>query len=276
MGEDFIPLAPLGSDEGTEDAPRDVNLGRTITLNPPTVASGSYANPVGGPADLVWCTFKGPRHATVILQTTTPQTGPGVGVYVTITTSIGGSARFVRQFFLPPGPAKYVQVFGSLIQVSALLSGPVGSTPVTQVSGAIVSENVDPLGSLATQWQASATGIASAAWITLAAQNGITQQGFFLGCSGFLMPGTGTAGTNYYWMVFDVNLSGGGLANGDKPLLALGPLVGGQASSFSFDRSLRPSVPFTQSLQWALSTTADVYTAVTDGAKARTDADYGI
>ncbi len=263
--------------EEEEDNPTDQQLGRRVKLNPPTIPStGGYALAQGTSSDVVWCLFKKPRHATLVLQTTTPQAAASSGgfappgVNVTVTTSIGGSATFTQQFFLPPGPTIKVRVFGRRIQVSAFLSGTVGSSPTTHLEAAIVTEDVDPLGELVTQWVPAYT-VAANALITPNGQ-GLTSQGYFLGCQGFMAP-SGTAGQTYYLMVFDL-APGTALSNGLVPLVAIGPLVSGTA--FSFDRSLRPSVRFVNGLQWALSTTPAVLTQVVDSAVARVDADYGV
>lgn len=262
---DAAQSAQAATEEADTAAPADVQLGRTVQLNPVVTPDPVYGN-VGPAVDLVWCLFPDePKHATVVLQTALSST-PVIAV---VTTSVGGSAQVQRTFAIPGGPPLRIQTFGRMITVSVFQTGALG-TAGARVTGAIVTEDVNPLADLVTEWVPNATpGLASQV-----TPQGQTVNGYFLGCVGSLDPTTGTAGAAYWVMFFDVALTG--LAAGAQPLVALGPLTGKQPSSFTFDRSLRPSVRFGTALSWGVSTTQGTYTPAADGVLARVDADYGV
>jgi hypothetical protein len=294
-GTSFLPLAE-GEDKPTGD---DVNPGRVVTLPAPTIVTTGYGQAgsppgtqtvlLGAPVDLCWGVWDKPVKATIVLQTPVvllaglPLGMAGAnawGVYIDIRTSLGGSARFAKQFLLGPGPVTVVRAFGRKVSVSAFLVAPFGATSTT-CSGALTVESVDPIGELIAQWVPAGSALppTGSANAVLAASGNITpvsaatQRGYFLGCQGSLSGGT--AAVNYWLMFFD-RAPGTAPTVGDVPLVALGPLVGGAATPFAFDRSLRPSVRYAAGLTWALSGTADVYSAPAGGPLARVDADYGV
>ena len=294
-GSSFLPL---GEDDNKATAD-DVGPGRTVTLPAPTMVTTGYGQAgsppgtqtvlQGAPVDLAWGYWDKPVNATVIVRTPAvvlggvPLGGAGAnawGVYVTIRTTLGGAANFERSFLLPPGPNTIVRAFGRRVSVSAFLVAPFGATSTT-CTGAITIEGVDPLGELVPIWvpAGASPGPTGGAGSVLAASgnitpvSGSTQRGYFLGCQGSLSGGT--AAVNYWLMVFD-RAPGTAPTVGDVPLVALGPLVGGAATPFAFDRSLRPSVRYASGLTWALSGAADVYSAPAGAPLARVDADYGV
>lgn len=261
------PLDPfegrVGGDEEPEhgqdnlsDATQERNRGRQVTV-PVSPLGGDGLPKASNPQDVVYCEFPTARECTLMLQAS------GSGARILIRTSIGGSAKFSRSFTLPMGIPRSVRLFGTSIEVQ--VSGYANTTPVT-VSGAIVEGSVDALGEL---WSTFVPNGAASGTNGLVA----TGSGIVLKSHGFL-DGSPVADTNYYLQFYDtlsLPISGGA----SVPLFVIGPLVGGQPSSFAWDDTVRPDVLFNTGLLWALSTTPDGYTNPSDGARASVTVSFG-
>jgi hypothetical protein len=243
------------------------NLGNTVTVPLPPLGSDGFT--LQNWQALVFATFRKSQHATLMVQ------ADGLGTFLSITTRVAGRAQFTRQFPLPVTTVpRFLQLFGKMIDIE--VAGVTNAAPV-HVTAALITEQIDAFDQLWPTWvpATQATGGVVAKKSRLVPTNmaaGSTQGGYLLGAQGFLTPGTGTVNASYFLMFFDAL---NGPANGTQPLVAIGPLVGGQPSPFAFDRSQRPDVTFQQGLWYALSSTPDVYTDIADSATVRVDFDWG-
>jgi hypothetical protein len=243
------------------------NLGNTVLV--PVPGPGSDGFTLVRPQALVYATFRKSQRATLMVQASL------VGTFMRITTLVAGRARFCRSFPLPATTVpRFLQLYGRTIDVEVAA---VNNAATVTVIGALIPEQIDAFDQLWPTWvpATQATGGVVAKKSLLVPTNaaaGSTQGGYLLGAQGFLTPGSGTANAAYFLMFFDTLT---GPPNGTQPLLALGPLVGGQPSPFAFDRSARPDITFQQGLWYALSSTPDVYTDIADSATVRVDFDWG-
>jgi hypothetical protein len=240
------------------------NLGNTVAV--------ATALPIGtltSPQSLCYATFDKAQACTLMLQ------ADGPGTVITVRTSIAGRATFVRQFPISKtGHPRTVRLFGRMIDVTVQA---LFNAATVDVTGALITDQTDALGELWPTWVpgagAGTPGLTASALLvpTNAVGTTPTQAGVLLGAQGSLQ-GNPTANASYWVMFFD---STSAPLAGAAPLVAIGPLVGGQPSSYSFDRSVRPDIDFTVGLWVALSSTGDTYTPITDGALVRADIDWG-
>jgi hypothetical protein len=257
--------------DASESLPQ--NMGNTVNVAPFSLEN---ANPI---SDLVYATFPEARTVTLMLQAnplpdgTAPIQG---GVYVTVRATVAGRATFTRSFPLAiTGRPKTVRLFARTVDVTVFADQ---NTEPLVVTGAIVDDQTDALGELWATWVPAAgygaDGITASGLLVptggLITQPG-TQAGTLLSAQGSLQGGP-TSGQKYWVMFFDSNVTP---VEDTPPLVAIGPLVGGDPSSYSFDISLRPSIDFSVGLWVALSTTGDLLTTTTDEALVRADVAWG-
>lgn len=156
-----------------------------------------------------------------------------------------------------------VRVQGRSVLVSAQLTGR-GNGSVT-LAAALCPYDSDSLGEMLVSWvpcnNLQAAGIAT----TL----NVPSSGALLYAQGSVT-NVPEGDTEYWVMFFDEDTLP---TAGDSPILAVGPYIEDQP--FSIDYADRPILFYGTGLSWALSTTANVYTAASSGATARVDVGIG-
>jgi hypothetical protein len=245
--------------------PRHVLWGQTVALQPQGPIPG------GGPP-LV--------NQQVLLQTETYQEGvdwhvelspasmPATGeLVVTLTTSLG-QAQWQQSFTLASTKVRTIHVFSRYVQLTAAWTGyTTGSaTPIVVTAGCSVGGARDvPLSGNVQQYE----GSNSNAGETAIAAGALPGGGFLSAYQASMTTMTGDAVA--FVLFFD---GPGPPAPGEKPIWRT-PAFTAADQWFAFDDEQDPEVGFSSGLCWALSSTANVYTASSGSGVAAVDCKVG-